>query len=71
MPIIRKRPMPPNPQAYFRANELAARWRVNVSTIWRWSKRGRLPKPTKLGPSVAAWPASAVAAFEARLEARP
>ena len=63
---IRHRREPPNPQQYFRARELAARWRVHVSTIWRWSKRGQLPKPTRLGKNVVAWPARVVLEHEQR-----
>ena len=62
----RQRREPPNPQAYFRAHELAARWRVHVSTVWRWAKTGRLARPTRLGRNVVVWSAAAVHAYENR-----
>lgn len=51
-------------QQWFRPKELADRWRVSRTTIWRWVKAGDLAKPTKLGPRVVAWPRKVVLAFE-------
>lgn len=28
---------------------------VSSATLWRWSKNGRFPKPTRLGPRVTGW----------------
>jgi prophage regulatory protein len=28
---------------------------VNRSTLWRWAREGRFPKPVKLSPGVVAW----------------
>ena len=66
MPTHRRHTTPDPPQAYYRAHELAARWRVHVSTIWRWAKRGQLARPTRLGRGVVAWPAAVVLAHEQR-----
>jgi len=51
-------------QQWFRPKELADRWRVSRTTIWRWCKAGDLPRPTKLGKRTVAWRRSVVLAFE-------
>ena len=35
--------------------DLAARYGVSRSTIWRWTKEGRLPQPKKLSPGCTRW----------------
>lgn len=48
---------PTNPPAtgYVSANTLADLLETTPSTIWRWSKNGRLPKPVKLGEGTTRW----------------
>jgi prophage regulatory protein len=36
---------------------------VSRTTLWRWIKEGRFPRPVKLSTRVAAWPASVVRGF--------
>lgn len=40
---------------YVSANTLAAALETTPSTIWRWSKSGRLPRPVKLGEGTTRW----------------
>lgn len=40
---------------YISADDLAARYGVNRSTIWRWSVRGILPKPVKISEQCTRW----------------
>lgn len=35
--------------------QLAERYSVNRTTIWRWVNRGYLPKPVKLSPGCTRW----------------
>jgi predicted DNA-binding transcriptional regulator AlpA len=41
--------------AFVRVETVAALYATTPSSVWRWSKSGHLPKPTKLGPQVTAW----------------
>jgi predicted DNA-binding transcriptional regulator AlpA len=36
---------------------------VSPTTVWRWVREGRFPKPFKLGDSVTVWDAAEVEAF--------
>lgn len=35
--------------------DLALRYGVCVSTIWRWAQKGRIPQPLRLGPNTTRW----------------
>jgi len=39
---------------------------VSPTTVWRWVREGRFPKPFKLGASVTVWDADEVDAFIAK-----
>jgi predicted DNA-binding transcriptional regulator AlpA len=39
---------------------------VSPTTVWRWVREGRFPKPFKLGTSVTVWDADEVDAFIAQ-----
>ena len=41
----------------------AGRLPVSPTTVWRWVREGRFPKPFKLGASVTVWDADEVEAF--------
>lgn len=43
---------------------------VSPTTVWRWVREGRFPKPFKLGDSVTVWDAAEVEAFIDRQSAR-
>jgi len=45
--------------------ELAERFRVGRSTIWRWLAAGRIPAPVKLTPGTTRWVLTHIEAFEA------
>lgn len=32
--------------------QVAQRYRISRTTVWRWIKAGRLPKPDQIGPGV-------------------
>lgn len=40
---------------YVSAEQLAERYDVDRSTIWRWSQRGILPSPIKLSEQCTRW----------------
>lgn len=54
---------------YASANTLAAMLETTPSTIWRWSKSGRLPKPLKLGEGTTRWKVEEVNEALAKLAA--
>lgn len=41
--------------SYASAKTLAAACETTQSTIWRWAKSGRIPRPVKLGPCTTRW----------------
>jgi predicted DNA-binding transcriptional regulator AlpA len=51
---------------YYRANDLAARYKVHVITIWKWVSNGNLPPPTRLGPNTRAWRSDLIERWEAQ-----
>ncbi len=46
--------------------ELAARFRVSRTTIWRWAAAGKLPRPVRLGGRTTRWAADEVDAAIAK-----
>lgn len=54
---------------YVSANTLAKALETSPSTIWRWSKSNRLPKPVKLGEGTTRWNAAEVHKALAKLAA--
>jgi predicted DNA-binding transcriptional regulator AlpA len=40
---------------YISDQQLAARYGVSRTTIWRWSNTGNLPKPVQLSPGCTRW----------------
>lgn len=47
-------------EGFVRVGSLANILGVSVSTIWVWSRAGKLPKPVKLSERVTAWRAEEV-----------
>lgn len=47
-------------EGFVRMPQLVAVFSVSESTIWRWVRAGKLPKPVKLGERTSAWPVEAV-----------
>lgn len=47
-------------EGFVRMPQLIAVFSVSESTIWRWVRTGKLPKPVKLGERTSAWPVEAV-----------
>ena len=41
--------------SYVSAAQLAERYHVHRSTIWRWAQRGVLPKPTQISDQCTRW----------------
>lgn len=54
---------------YLTDKQVAARFGVDKSTIWRWAERGTFPKPVKLSPGCTRWRLHDVEAWEAAKEA--
>ncbi len=40
---------------YVSAAQLAERYSVNKSTIWRWAQRGVIPNPTRISDQCTRW----------------
>ena len=66
---------------YISAVQLAERYGVNRSTIWRWTRKQRLPKPEKISEQCTRWRLDEIEKLDAKraanvnaisvLEARP
>lgn len=54
-------------ETYLSIRDLADRYRVHPSTIWRWVKSGLLFKPTRLAPNTVRWPLSLIEKRDAEL----
>jgi prophage regulatory protein len=52
-----------------RPNEVTSLLRIGKTTLWRWVREGRLPKPARLGPRVVAWPLATIRDYQARAAA--
>lgn len=44
-----------NTTPFLRDIEVAIRYGISRSTIWRWLKQGRFPQPIKLGAASTRW----------------
>jgi predicted DNA-binding transcriptional regulator AlpA len=53
---------------YISDQQLAARYSVSRSTIWRWTAQGRLPKPFQLSDCCTRWSLTAVEKRDAERE---
>jgi predicted DNA-binding transcriptional regulator AlpA len=38
-----------------RVKHVCARYDISPSTVWKWTKEGRLPQPVEFGPNVSGW----------------
>jgi prophage regulatory protein len=54
----------PSQKQYLNVQELANRWGVGVSTIWRWANEGKIPSPIAIGPRATRWDIRDLLAFE-------
>ncbi len=43
-----------------RTNEVAARLGISRTTLWRWERRGLIPRKRRLGPNTVGWLASEI-----------
>lgn len=48
---------------HMRAKKAAEYLGVSISTLWRWSSEGRLPRPIRLSSRCSVWPQEALDAF--------
>lgn len=55
---------------YVSAEQLAARYGVDKSTIWRWAKRGILPKPVPFTGACTRWNLDEIDKRDAEREAQ-
>lgn len=49
---------------FLRDIEIAERYDISRSTIWRWVKEDRFPRPIKLGPASTRWLITDLEAWE-------
>lgn len=49
---------------YISATQLAQRYGVDRSTIWRWAKRGALPRPIRLSDQCTRWRLDEIEKFD-------
>lgn len=54
---------------YISCSTLAAALETSLTTVWRWSKSGRLPKPHRLGEGTTRWRVGEVRAALSKLAA--
>ena len=47
-------------QTYVRDTDLASRYSISRSTVWRWVHRGLLPAPIQLSAGVTRWQLDAI-----------
>lgn len=45
---------------YLKTAQVAARYGISRTTVWRWIKAGRLPEPVMVGPGVRRFPIAAL-----------
>jgi prophage regulatory protein len=55
---------------YHNIRDIAERFGVVPSTIWRWVKDGFFPRPYKFGPGTTRWRDEDIRAFEAKSATR-
>lgn len=53
-------------QSYFSDLQLADRYQVNRTTIWRWVARNYLPRPVQLSPGTTRWRRNEIESHEAQ-----
>lgn len=68
-PKVKRQRRQPQPvqieaDAYYRAEQLAARWGVHVMSVWQWSRDDKIPRPRKIGPNVSRWLGADIIAHE-------
>ena len=51
---------------YSEVKEQTGGW--SRTTLWRWARNGRFPKPVKIGPNTTAWKKSDIAALVEKIE---
>lgn len=51
-----------------RPDELASRWGISKTTLWRWRKEKLIPQPLLLGPRMIGWHVDVIAAVEQGIE---
>ena len=42
-------------QKYYSVQHVAKRYDVSTGTVWRWVRRGTLPRPVQLSPGCTRW----------------
>ncbi|WP_072034082.1 helix-turn-helix transcriptional regulator [Citrobacter braakii] len=48
---------------YLRPKDLANQLGISVSSLWRWARAGKIPKPIKLSERVTAWSSTEIASW--------
>jgi predicted DNA-binding transcriptional regulator AlpA len=55
---------------FFRAADLAKRFKIHPITVWKWTNTGNLPPPVRLGPGTVAWRRSDIESWEEQRTAK-
>ena len=56
-------------QQYVRDTELAERYSISRSTVWRWTRNGLLPQPIQLSKACTRWRLDEIEARDAERQA--
>lgn len=59
-----------NKTRYLRDFEVAERYGISRSSVWRWRKKGKIPEPIKFGEDSTRWSLSELEAWEQILASR-
>jgi len=59
------------PVVYLSAAQVRSRIGASSTTLWRWIREGRFPRPKYTPGGRRVWPADAIAAWEAELAGTP
>ena len=57
------------PKIWVSDRTIANRYEIARSTVWAWSRNGKLPKPVKLGDNITRWNDEEVTCFLSELAA--
>lgn len=55
---------------YLKTSQVADRYDISRTTVWRWIKAGRLPEPVEIGPGVKRFSLAALEKADAEWDAQ-
>jgi prophage regulatory protein len=57
-----------SPARYLSDKGVAARYNIGKSTVWYWVKKGKLPRPYKIGENTTRWKVAELNEFDEKRE---